>query len=69
MLLSAATATAVESRLPDDVAFVPLGLFQLRGFPDPQPLFQLRHPDLRRCLLAFHVVSERNEHLGKCTPS
>jgi predicted ATPase/class 3 adenylate cyclase len=48
ILLSAATATAVESRLPDDVALVPLGLFQLRGFPDPQPLFQLGHPDLRR---------------------
>jgi hypothetical protein len=48
ILLSAATATAVEGRLPADAALVPLGSFQLRGFPEPQPLFQLGHPDLRR---------------------
>jgi predicted ATPase/class 3 adenylate cyclase len=47
VLLSEATATAVEARLPVGAGLVPLGAFQLRGFPEPQRLFQLAHPDLR----------------------
>ena len=43
-LLSAATATAVEGRLPADAALVPLGSFQLRGFPEPQPPVPARSP-------------------------
>lgn len=47
VLLSEATATAVEGRLPVGAGLIPLGSFQLRGFPEPQRLFQLDHPDLR----------------------
>ncbi len=48
VLLSEATATAVEDRMPVGAGLVPLGSFQLRGFPETQRLFQLGHPDLRR---------------------
>jgi predicted ATPase/class 3 adenylate cyclase len=48
VLLSEATATAVEGRLPAGAALIPLGSFQLRGFGEPQRLFQLDHPDIRR---------------------
>jgi class 3 adenylate cyclase len=47
VLLSEATAIAVEGRLPVAATLIPLGSFQLRGFPEPQRLFQLGHPDLR----------------------
>ncbi|MET0564870.1 MAG: adenylate/guanylate cyclase domain-containing protein [Acidimicrobiia bacterium] len=47
ILVSQATATAVEGRLPAEVRLAALGSFQLRGFPTPEPLYQLRHPDLR----------------------
>ena len=46
VLLSDATASAVAGRLPDGAALTPLGSFQLRGFPAPERLFQLAHPDL-----------------------
>ncbi len=48
VVLSEATATAVEGRLPVGAALLPLGSFQLRGFGEPQRLFQLDHPDIRR---------------------
>ncbi len=48
ILLSEATAAAVEGRLPSDASLAPLGSFQLRGFQEPQRLFQLDHPDLRQ---------------------
>jgi predicted ATPase/class 3 adenylate cyclase len=47
VLLSEATATAVEGRMPVGATLIPLGSFQLRGFPEPERLFQLGHPDLR----------------------
>jgi len=47
ILVSEATATAVEGRLPEGARLAALGSFQLRGFPAPEPLYQLRHPDLR----------------------
>ena len=47
ILLSEATAAAVDGRLPIGANLVPLGSFQLRGFPEPQRLFQVDHPDLR----------------------
>ena len=46
-LVSHATATAAEGRLPDGAQLAALGSFQLRGFPTPEPLYELRHPDLR----------------------
>ena len=46
ILMSEATATAAEPRLPDGATVIPLGSFQLRGFPAPERLFQLAHPDL-----------------------
>lgn len=48
VLVSDATATAVGDRLPHGVTLIPLGAFQLRGFPEPQRLHQLDHPDVRR---------------------
>jgi predicted ATPase/class 3 adenylate cyclase len=48
VLLSDATATAVGDRLPGGASLIALGAFQLRGFPEPQRLHQLDHPDLRR---------------------
>ena len=47
VLVSQATATAVEGRLPAGAHLAALGSFQLRGFPAPEPLYQLRHPDLQ----------------------
>jgi predicted ATPase/class 3 adenylate cyclase len=47
VLLSEATATAVEGYLPVGATLIALGSFQLRGFPEPERLFQLGHPDLR----------------------
>jgi predicted ATPase/class 3 adenylate cyclase len=47
VLLSEATAAAIEGRLPVGSTLIPLGSFQLRGFPEPERLFQLGHPDLR----------------------
>ena len=46
ILLSEATASDVRARLPADVSLSPLGLFQLRGFPAPARLFQVRQPQL-----------------------
>lgn len=47
VLLSEATATAAGGRLPAGATLASLGSFQLRGFPTPERLFQLRHRDLR----------------------
>ncbi|HEV7187157.1 MAG TPA: adenylate/guanylate cyclase domain-containing protein [Blastococcus sp.] len=46
ILMSEATATATTGRLPAGATVAPLGSFQLRGFPAPERLFQLVHPDL-----------------------
>lgn len=46
VLMSEATASAAGTRLPFGASVVPLGSFQLRGFPAPERLFQLTHPDL-----------------------
>ena len=46
VLMSDATATAAAGRLPPGASVTPLGSFQLRGFPTPERLFQLVHPDL-----------------------
>ncbi|HET6662873.1 MAG TPA: adenylate/guanylate cyclase domain-containing protein [Acidimicrobiales bacterium] len=47
ILMSATTASAAEGRLPAGFGLSPLGSFQLRGFPNPERLYQLRHPGLR----------------------
>ncbi|TKJ27853.1 hypothetical protein A6V29_03175 [Blastococcus sp. CCUG 61487] len=47
VLLSEATAAAVRHRLPANAALTDLGSFRLRGFPAPEHLSQLSHPDLR----------------------
>lgn len=46
VVVSEATADAVEDRLPAGATLTLLGSFQLRGFPSPVRLFQLRHPSL-----------------------
>ena len=47
ILMSEATAIAAADRLPAGAELEGLGSFQLRGFPSPERLFQVRHPDLR----------------------
>jgi predicted ATPase/class 3 adenylate cyclase len=47
VLVSEATNVNVEGRLPAGVSLIALGSFQLRGFPAPERLYQLRHADLR----------------------
>jgi len=47
VLLSEATAIAVEGRLPIGATLIALGFYQLRGFPEPERLFQLGHQGLR----------------------
>lgn len=56
VLLSEATATAAEDRLPAGARLIPLGSFQLRGFQEPQRLFQLGHPDLRHDFPPLRLV-------------
>ncbi len=46
ILVSHATAIAVEGRLPEGAQLAALGSFQLRGFPSPESLYELRHSDL-----------------------
>ena len=46
ILMSEATATAAGGRLPTGATVASLGSFQLRGFPAPERLIQLVHPDL-----------------------
>jgi predicted ATPase/class 3 adenylate cyclase/tetratricopeptide (TPR) repeat protein len=60
ILLSDDTATAAGHRLPDSATLTALGSFQLRGFPAPERLFQLVHPDLQESfppLRALGVVA------------
>ncbi len=47
ILVSQTTATNIEGRLPPGTHLAALGSFQLRGFATPEPLYQLRHPDLQ----------------------
>ena len=46
ILMSEATAAAASGRLPAGATTAALGSFQLRGFPAPERLVQLVHPDL-----------------------
>lgn len=47
VVLSQTTADAAGERLPPGATVTGLGAFQLRGFPSPVRLYQLRHPDLQ----------------------
>src|SRR5262249_3709647 len=46
ILLSSATARAVEGSVPAGVGFRALGDHRLQGLPEPEALFQLEAPDL-----------------------
>ena len=46
ILVSAATASETECALPDGSGLVDLGLHWLKDLPEPDHLFELRHPDL-----------------------
>ncbi|MBL9187829.1 MAG: HDOD domain-containing protein [Opitutaceae bacterium] len=50
-LLSAATASLLETALPPGVSLLDLGLHRLRDLPRPLHVFQLKHPDLAADLL------------------
>ena len=73
ILVSQATADLTRDQLPKGAELVDLGSFQLRGFPAPERLFQLNHPDLRGDfppLRALGVVSHnlpfhRNSFVGR----
>jgi predicted ATPase/class 3 adenylate cyclase len=73
ILVSEATADLTRDQLPIGAELIELGSFQLRGFPAPERLFQLNHPDLRRDfppLRAMGVVSHnlpfhRNSFVGR----
>jgi predicted ATPase/class 3 adenylate cyclase len=56
VVLSRATADAARDALPPGTALTGLGSFQLRGFPSPERLFQLRHPDLREDFPALRAL-------------
>ena len=56
VLLSESTVAAVGGQLPPGAGLASLGSFQLRGFVDPQKLFQLRHPDLREQFPALRAL-------------
>jgi predicted ATPase/class 3 adenylate cyclase len=73
VLVSQATASAAAGRLPADAALTALGTFQLRGFPTPERLSQLRHPELRadfpplRALgvVAHNLPFQRTRFIGR----
>lgn len=48
VLVSEDVAREVTGRLPQGAKLIPLGLFQLRDFPEPQELYQLDHPNLEK---------------------
>ena len=66
IVLSAATVAAAGRGLPEGATVSDLGLFHLRGFPAPERLYQLRHPDLRvefPPLRAIGIVSHNLPYL------
>ena len=73
VLVSHATASKVEYRLPSGADLVDLGSFQLRGFTSPERLYQLRHPDLREDfpppramgVLAHNLPFHRTSFVGR----
>jgi class 3 adenylate cyclase len=46
ILLSAATREALGETIPERTELASLGIFELRGLPHPEELFQVRAPDL-----------------------
>jgi predicted ATPase/class 3 adenylate cyclase len=46
ILLSETTRLAAGDALVGDISLEPVGQFRVKDFPEPQPLFQLRHPRL-----------------------
>jgi predicted ATPase/class 3 adenylate cyclase len=46
-VLSGVTASLTRERIPAGVSLRSLGTHQLRDVPDPEPIYQLVHPDLR----------------------
>lgn len=73
ILVSEATAGAVENHLSAGAELVDLGSFQLRGFNAPEHLYQLRHPDLRQDfpppraigVLAHNLPFHRTSFVGR----
>ncbi len=47
LLVSSATAALVRGELPDSAGLDQLGTVILRGMAEPEPVFQLTHPDLQ----------------------
>ena len=56
VVVSEATRTLVAGLLPEGASLVPLGSYRLKDFPDPEPLHQLRHPDLAVTFPALRVL-------------
>jgi len=47
VVVSSTTAALARDQLPDGVSLLPHGSVALAGFDDPEPVYQLCHPDLR----------------------
>ena len=56
VLVSEASRLLTGERLPDGASLAPLGNYRLKDFPDPEPLYELRHPDLQADFPALRAL-------------
>jgi predicted ATPase/class 3 adenylate cyclase len=56
VIVSEATLAEAGTELPDGASLEPLGSYRLKDFPDPEPLYELRHPDLRSGFPALRAL-------------
>jgi class 3 adenylate cyclase len=67
IVLSSATAAAIQAALPDDAQLGQLGRMQLRGFPEPDDLYQLSAMDLPSTFPPLRLPSEPAVDAGLST--
>lgn len=63
VLVSEQTATVLRDDLPEAMALIDRGAFQLRGFDQPQRIFQLAHPDLDGALTPLRASAAKTDNL------
>ena len=69
VLTSKAIQAQAEQRVPPEVSLKPIGRFRLKDFPEPQDLFQLRHPDLQGDFPAPRTAPGARHNLPKAISS
>lgn len=69
VLVSRETVDAIEGRLPPALSLADLGTYQLKDFPDPQRLMQLRHADLPLDFAPVRSWSLMRHNLPRTTTS